>query len=165
MPEIHSFLLTWILTCWSLANAYGLPRKTNGAKLQLLEKGTAAVETYLENACTVYDGMTLLQRFQLPAGATFAVLSDKIFYAVTSNPSRRDDVVFDVFFNVSIKNAEGAMKSSCPEGLKYKNILTAYPIKSWKKFMSIQTNKTKVVYFLVSHWKKSEYASRLGKKV
>ena len=49
---------------WSLANAYGLLKKTNKAKLmQLLEKGTAAVERYLENACSIYDVMALLQRF------------------------------------------------------------------------------------------------------
>ena len=49
---------------WSLANAYGLPRKINKAKLmQLLEKGTAAVERYPENACSIYDGMALFQRF------------------------------------------------------------------------------------------------------
>ena len=139
---------------WSLANAYGLPRKTNEAKLmQLLEKGKAAVERYPENACSICDGMALLQRFQPPAGATFVVLADKIFDAVTSNPSRRIDVVFDVYFDVSIKNAERAKRSSCPEGVKYKNILLAYPIKSWKKFMSIQTNKTEVVHFLVPQWK------------
>ena len=61
---------------WSLANAYGTQRKTNEAKLQtrkdklqlqatncklqLPEKGTAAVERYPENACSVYDGMALL---------------------------------------------------------------------------------------------------------
>ena len=147
-------------------NAYGLPRKTNKAKLmQLLEKGTAVVERYPKNACSIYDGMALLQRFQPPAGATFVVLTDKIFDAVTSNPSRRIDVVFDVYFDVSIKNAERAKRSSCPEGVKYKNILLAYPIKSLKKFMSIQTNRTEVVHFLVSQWKRSEYTSRLGNKV
>ena len=151
---------------WSLANAYGLPRKTIKAKLmQLLEKGTAAVERYPENACSIYDGMALLQRFQPLAGATVVVLADKIFDAVTSSPSRRIDVVFDVYFDVSIKNAERAKRSSCPEGVRYKNILPAYPIKSWKKFMSIQTNKTEVVHFLMSQWKRSEYTSRLGNKV
>ena len=60
---------------WSLANAYGLLRKTNKAKvMQLLEKGTAVVERYPENACSIYDGMALLQRFQPPAGATFVNL-------------------------------------------------------------------------------------------
>ena len=75
---------------WSLANAYGLRRKTNKAKLmQLLEKGTEVVERYPENACSIYHGMTLLQIFQPPAGVRFLVLADKIFDAVTSNPSRR----------------------------------------------------------------------------
>ena len=137
---------------WSLANAYGLPRKTNKAKLmQLPEKGTAAVERYPENACSIYYEMALLQRFQPPSGATFVILD-----AVTSNPSRRVDVVFDVYFDVSIRNAERAKRSSCSEGAKCKNILQAYPIKSWKKFMSTQTNKTEVVHFLVSQRKKSE---------
>ena len=96
-------------------------RETNKAKLmQLLEKGTKAVERYPENACSIYDGMALLQRFQPPTGATFLILADKIFDAVTSNPSRRVDVVFDVYFDVSIKNAERAKRSSCPEGVKYK---------------------------------------------
>ena len=96
--------------------------------MQLLEKGTAVRERYPENSCSIYDGMALLQRFQPPAGATFVVLADKIFDAVTSNPGRRVDVVFDVYFDVSIKNAERAKRSSCPDGVKYKNILPAYPI-------------------------------------
>ena len=108
--------------------------------MQLLVKGTAAVKRYPENAYSIYDGMALLQRFLPPAGATFVVLRDKILDAVTSNPNRTADVVFDVYFNVSIKNGERAVRSSCPEGVKYKNILPAYPIKSWKKFMSTQTN-------------------------
>ena len=141
---------------WSLANAYGLLRKTNKAKLmQLLEKGTAAVERYPENACSIYDGMELLQRFQPPAGATFVVLADKIVDAVTSNASKRVDVVFDVYFDVSIENAERAKRSSCPEGVKYENILPAYPIKSTKKFMC--TRQTRQKWYTFSyHREKSQ---------
>ena len=79
---------------WSLADAYVLPRKTNKAKLlQLLEKGTPVAETYPQNACSIYDGMSIVRKFQLPAGATFAVLAERIFDLVTSCPSRRVDVV------------------------------------------------------------------------
>ena len=46
------------------------------------------------------------------------ILADKIFDAVTSNPSRRANVVFDVYSDVSIKNAERVKRSSCPEGVK-----------------------------------------------
>ena len=74
-------------------------------------------------------------------------------------------MVFDVYSDVSIKNAERAKRSSCFEGVKYKNILPAYPIESWKKFISTQTNKTEMEHFLVSQRKKSEYTSRLGDEV
>ena len=81
---------------WSLADVNGLPRKTNKAKLlQLLEKGTTVTETYPQNSCSIYDGMSILQKFQPPAGATFAVLAERIFDLVSSCPSRRVDVVFD----------------------------------------------------------------------
>ena len=124
LKEVFKYPLGPLL--WSLVNANGLPRKTNKAKLmQLLEKGTAAVERYPGNACSIFDGMALLQRFQPPAGATFVVLADKIFDAVTSNPSRRVDVVLDIYFDVSIENAQRAKRSSCPEGVKYKNSLSS----------------------------------------
>ena len=105
-------------------------------------------------------------KFQLPAGATFAVLAERIFDLVTSCPSRQlVDVVFDVYFDVSIKNAERCKRSSTPEGVRYKNILPGYPIKSWKKILSIQSNKTEVVNFIVSEWKKPQFTFRLGSKV
>ena len=86
---------------WSLADAYALQRKTNKAKLlQLLERATPMTETYPQNACSIYDGMSILQKFQPPAGATLAVLAERIFNLVTSCPSRRADVVFHVYFDV-----------------------------------------------------------------
>ena len=94
--------LTMVLT-----NAYGLPRKTNKVKLlQLLGKGTPVGETYPKNACSIDDGMSILQTFQPPAGATFAVLAERIFNLVARCPSRRVDVVFGIYLNVSTKNAE-----------------------------------------------------------
>ena len=109
--------------------------------------------------------MSILQKFQPPAGATFAVLAERIFDLVTSCPSRRADVVLDVYFDVSIQNAEGSKRSSTPGGVRYKNILPGYPIKSWKRILSIQSNKTKIVNFIVSEWKKPQFTSRLGNKV
>ena len=53
LKEVFKYPLGPLL--WSLVNANGLPRKTNKAKqMQLLEKGTAAVERYLGNACSIY---------------------------------------------------------------------------------------------------------------
>lgn len=50
--------------------------------------------------------MALLQKFKPPPGATFQVVSERLFEMVTSNNSKRIDVVFDVYMQVSIKNVE-----------------------------------------------------------
>ena len=45
---------------WSLADPYGLPRKTSKAKLsQQLERGITATEKYPENATSIFDGMAV----------------------------------------------------------------------------------------------------------
>ena len=86
----------------------------------------------------------------------------EIRYSMQSPATRVRELTW---YSTLIKNAERAKRISCSEGVKHINILLAYPIKSWKKFMSTQTNKTEVVHFLVSQRKKSEYTSRLGNKV
>ena len=65
LKDVFRYLLG--LLSWSLADAYGLPRKTNKAKLlQLLEKGTHVTQTYSQNACNIYDGMLILPKSLLP---------------------------------------------------------------------------------------------------
>ena len=92
---------------WSLSDASGLPQKPNKAKLaQQLEKEVPLVERFPENVASIYDGMAMLQRFKLPPGATFSVVAEKVFDIVTSNNSKHTDVVFDVYQDISIKNAE-----------------------------------------------------------
>ena len=50
---------------WSLSDAFGLPRKTNKAKLvQQLEKEVPLVERFPENAASIYNGMTMPQRLK-----------------------------------------------------------------------------------------------------
>lgn len=48
-------------------------------------------ETYPQNVNTIFHSMAVL-----PVGATFQVLAKNVFDMVTSNPSRRINVVFDV---------------------------------------------------------------------
>ena len=50
---------------WSLADPYGLPRKTNKAKLsQQLERNTDVAEKFPNNATSIFDGMAVLQKFK-----------------------------------------------------------------------------------------------------
>ena len=43
--------------------------------------------------------------------------------------------------------------------------MPGYQIKSWNKFLTISSNKSELVKFLVSQWKKSEFREKLGEKV
>ena len=67
----------------------------------------------------------MLQRFN-PPGATFSFVAEKVFDVVTSNNSKHFDVVFNVYQDISIKNAERAKRSSGSEGVRDKNIMLGY---------------------------------------
>ena len=51
--------------------------------------------------------MAVLQKFKPPVGATFQVVAEKLFDIVTSNCSKRIDVVFDVYQEQSIRMWRG----------------------------------------------------------
>ena len=92
---------------WSLADAYGLLWKTNKAQLfKKLEKNVPNLERHPTNVSNIYDAMAILQKLKLPARATFRFVAEKVFSSVTNNTSRRIDIVFDTYPDISIKNAE-----------------------------------------------------------
>ena len=71
---------------WSLADAYGLLRKTNKGQLfKELEKNVPVLERHLTNVSNIYDGMANLQKLKLPAGVTFRLMAEEVFLAVTNN--------------------------------------------------------------------------------
>ena len=108
--------------------------------------------------------MAPLQRLKIPQGATFRMLAEKVFSIVTGSNSNRTDVVFDVYRDVSLKIAERSKRSFKQEGVRYKNILTSFQVKSWSKFLSVSSNKTEVLKFIVPEWKKPEFTSKLESK-
>ena len=112
---------------WSLADAFGFIQKTNKSQLaQLLQRNISVLERYSANACNIYDGMALLQRLKIPQGATFRMVAEQMLSIVTDSNSNRTDVVFDVYRDVSLKNAERSKQSSNQEGVKYKNISPSF---------------------------------------
>jgi ABC-type microcin C transport system duplicated ATPase subunit YejF len=65
--------------------------------------------------------MALLQKFKPPAGATFGVLAERVLDIVINSSRQRIDVVFDVYKNVSIKNAERSRRTEeFSKGTRYK---------------------------------------------
>jgi len=151
---------------WSLADPYGLPRKTCKAKLsQQLERQSPVTENYPENATSIFDGMAVLQKMKIPSGATFHLVANRVFELVMSTGSKRVDVVFDVYREVSIKNVERSKRVSTSDGVQYKNILPAYTVKSWNKLLSVTSNKPEIVKFLVSEWRKETFRGKLGNRI
>ena len=87
---------------WSLPGAFGYIQKTNKSQLaQLFQRTILVLERYPANACNIYDGMALLQRREIPQGATFHMVAERVFSVVTGSSSNRTDVEFDVYRDVS----------------------------------------------------------------
>ena len=150
---------------WSVADPYGLPRKTKKAKIsQQLERNTDVAEKFPDNATSIFDGMAVLQKFKPPSGATFHVVADKVFEAVTGTSSKRVGVVFDVYPNQSIKNAERAKRASGTDGVRYQSILPGFKVMSWCKVLTVSSNKIEIVKFLVSQGKTEEFRRKLGER-
>lgn len=74
------------------------------------------------------------------------------------------DVVFDVYRDVSIKNAERCNRGAS-ESLQFKNIAAGHTIHQWRKFLCSPFNKSSLIKFLVEEWKKPEHRGRLGDKI
>jgi len=93
---------------WAISNGDGTLRKTNKAKLDReLEKNATPAETMPRSSTYIIDGMGLVQKLS-GNNKTFAELAKSALSRVLHEgaPSRRIDVVFDVYLEESIKNAE-----------------------------------------------------------
>ena len=141
-------------------------RKTSKAQLfHILENNVSPTDYYPKCCTSIYDGMAILQRFSPPYGSTFQLLAEKIFEIVLNIECQRNDVIFDCYGEMSIKNAERLKRTAGSEGLTYQNIFPTYPIKSWNKILSVPKNKTEVVTFLLSQWKTEHFRSKLGQRL
>ncbi len=98
-------------------------------------------------------------------GKTFAQLADSAFklavLEVTS--SARIYVVFDVYRDTSIKNAERCNRHSVT-GTQLKNIAPAHSILQWKKFLRMPENKIGLIQFLICQWQELTNMEKLQDK-
>ena len=80
---------------WSIATVEGDLQKTSKAKLApLLEVFRTPLETLLERACFILDGMAVLQSIQ-PIGLTFAAFAEQLLKSILRNNSPRIDFIID----------------------------------------------------------------------
>ena len=137
----------------SLASANGSLRKTNKAVLaRELEKNVAPAEIIKAPSACIIDGMSLVQKTN-GNNKTFGELAETVLLSalLESKQSNRVDVVFDVYHQVSIKDAERLSRGASSE-LQYKKIIAGCTIQQWRKFLCSSRNKTSLIKFIVEEW-------------
>ena len=157
MKEIFIFAFPLGPVPWALADSMGTLKKTNKAILMHeLEKNAEPNEEVLSNNCTVIDGMALVRKIKT-VGLTYGEFALKLFNTALSknSSSARADVVYDVYWQISIKNAERARRKS--GSLEFKKIVDSQQIKQLMSFLSSVNNKTELIKFTVEEWKKNSH--------
>ena len=151
---------------WALSTPEGLLRKTNKAALAMyLQKNVTVAEEIPGNSATIIDGMCIVQRIRGDQ-ATFGELASSLLQMVLrdGSQSQRIDVVFDRYLKISIKNSEWSLRGE-ERGHQLQSITASQIVRQWRAFLSQVNNKTSLINFLVSEWRKQEYREKLQNKV
>ena len=74
--------------------------------------------------------------------------------------SVRIDIVFDVYKDVSIKNAERQKRSKSLEAIVYKTLFPSQVVQQWDSFKASPVNKANLIRFITSEWRKENSLCR-----
>jgi hypothetical protein len=147
---------------WPLATPEGLLRKTNKATLAVkLQKDVPTAESIPVHSATIIDGMHFVQKLKGDQ-TTFGEVAKDLFSMILKegSGSQRIDVVFDRYQEQSIKNNERQLRGS-DSGIKVTSITEKQIIRQRKNFLAQISNKTSLISFLVTEWKKPKYTEKL----
>ena len=150
---------------WSLSNPDGSLRKTNKASLaRELEKSASAVEDIGDHSACIIDGMSLVQKLK-GDGKTFGENAGSVLKLALheGGKSKRIDVVFDVYWKTSIKNAERCSRGST-SSTQWKTIAPGHNVVQWRKLLGNPDSKTALITFIVDQWKLPENRVKLHDK-
>ena len=147
---------------WSLASSDRTLRKTNKAVLSnTLEQLPSPAEDIPNNSACIIDAMSLVQKIK-GDHKTFKEIAEILFGRIMAESAQcsRVDVVFDVYRDISIKNAERKITGNA-DANQYKNILPSHKIKQWHQFIKSSHNRANLIRFLCNEWKSIHYRSRI----
>lgn len=150
-------------TPWALANADGTLKKTGKASLSThIEKEAAFVDLPTGPRAVIIDAMGIVQKIH-GENCTFGELSGQVFKSILNHSckSQRVDVVFDVYTERSIKNAERDSRGS-RDSLLFHDIKSGHRIKNWKRLLGNTESKNKLIRFLAESWKEEKMRKCLG---
>ena len=121
--------------------------KTKKSELLIeLEKSTVLVRQMLKSSCSIKDGMALMRKVKC-SGLTFFHIAEEIFKNAMSCSynSARVNIVFDVYFETSIKNI--GRNRRCSGTISFKKNVGSHVALQWNTFLGLNHNKTKLVKF------------------
>ena len=156
LKEVSSFELSPVPV--SLAHPDGSLRKTIKSILSsLLEKGVSVLPRLPQPppeiaSVHIIDGMALVQMVKSGGAKTFGELEAKYFSIITDPLRQRDcnrvDVVFDQYWNISIKAGE-RLRQGSTNSLEIKINGPSTPVpKKWVKYIANPQNKVNLCHFL-----------------
>ena len=73
--------------------------------------------------------------------------------------SAQVDIVFDIYFEQSIKNIERNRR--CSGTISFKKIVGSHVALQWNLFLGLNHNKTELVKFIVSKWEKKNITEKV----
>ena len=82
----------------------------------------------------------------------------------TGTESSRIDVVFNVYLDESVKNAERVNRGS-DSGILFSNIVAGHKVKQWRRLLSSSKSKSNLIKFLAQDWQKQSLRAKLLNKV
>ena len=110
------------------------------------------VEVFPTDYVLIIDAMAAVRQFKV-AGLTYKKFAGQLlryFIALGKNVSRID-AVFDAYHQNSIKDVERNRRSQGE--LAFNRILPNLEITQWNLLLSSNTNKNKLIEFIVNEWK------------
>ena len=127
-------------------------------------KDVPAADVIPQPSARIIDGMAMVQKIRGDQ-KTFAEVTDNMLSMVLHEGTDRQriDVVFDVYRDSSIKNAEKEQRGS-ESGHEYRNIKADHKIHQWRKFLSNSNNKSLLIKFISQEWKNEKYREKLDRK-
>ena len=141
---------------FSLAHQDGSLRKTTKSALAAIIEAKVNVCPRLQPFAgdTIYliDGMALVQVLKSAGSSTFGELASKYFKVITTSLAKCKEVhiVFDQYWDASIKSGERARRGSLSASLEVKIHGSSTPVpKQWGKFLPNPQNKINLCDFLL----------------
>ena len=115
----------------------------------------------LPHSAAVIDGMAIVRKVNGNKKTPRAILNPVLAIALSeAESSVRIDIVFDVYKDVSTKNAEQQSRSNSVEAIVYKTLFPSQVVPQCDSFKANPVNKANLIRFIASEWRKENSLCR-----